>query len=244
VRHVTILVAATIGLAAAGQSPPPLSDTRLTVHTLLREDIFAGVLDGDMERLARGEKNIETLLASRPADKPGLLTWKASTILYRGVLALEAKRAGEFDEKYSEAMAMLTEAKKLGPNDPSVDAATAGQFAILADRLPAKLRADAWSRAYDSYRALWKLQAGAVKGLPVHLRGELLAGLAQSAQRTGRTAELNEYLDKILDLLPDTPYARVAKEWKEEPKTALTKRITCLTCHGPGRLAARQAALK
>jgi hypothetical protein len=78
----------------------------------------------------------------------------------------------------------------------------------------------------------------------VHLRGELLGGLAQSALRTGRTKEMTEYVDKIIDLLPDTAYARVAKEWHEEPTSAATKRITCLSCHAPGRLAARQAALE
>ena len=53
----------------ADRSEPPLSDTRLSVHTLVREDIFAGVLDNDMERLARGEKSIEVLLVERPAEQ-------------------------------------------------------------------------------------------------------------------------------------------------------------------------------
>ena len=74
--------------------------------------------------------------------------------------------------------------------------------------------------------------------LPRHLRGELLGGLAQSAQRTGRTRELGEYLDKILKLLPDTPYEPIARKWKDDPNSASGARIACLTCHAPGRLAA------
>ena len=77
----------------------------------------------------------------------------------------------------------------------------------------------------------------------MHMRGELLGGLAQSAQRTGRAKEVDEYLDKILAVAPDTSYARVAKRWKEDPAEATNQRITCLTCHAPGRLAARRAAL-
>ena len=77
-----------------------------------------------------------------------------------------------------------------------------------------------------------------------HLRGELLAGLAQSAQRTGRAKEADQYLDKILALLPDTPYERMAKKWKTNPDAASRTRLTCLTCHAPGRLAARRAALE
>ena len=46
-----------------------------------------------------------------------------------------------------------------------------------------------------------------------------------------------------LAVAPDTAYARAAKRWKEDPRAATDTRMTCLTCHAPGRLAARRAAL-
>jgi uncharacterized protein (TIGR03067 family) len=235
--------AVAVCLTAAQSPEPPRFDSRLSIHTLVREDVFAGILDGDIDRLARGEKTIELLLAQRPNDKPGLLAWKAGTVLYRAVRALEANRKEEFEEKYKQAMELLGDAKRLGLEDLGVTAAIAGIYALMADRLPEQLRGSAWSTAYDSYQALWKKQARYVQGLPVHLRGELLGGLAQSAQRTGRTKELGEYLDKILAVAPDTAYARVAKQWKEDPTAAPSTRLTCLTCHAPGRLAAREAVL-
>jgi hypothetical protein len=244
-QRLSLVFVGAICLTAIAQSPElPLSDTRLSVNTLVREDIFAGVLDGDMDRLERGEKSIEILLEKRPADKPVLLVWKAGAVLYRGVRALEANRTGEFEEKYRQATDLLGQAKKLGPEDLGVSAATAGVYAIMADRLPENLRAGAWAAAYDSYQALWKKQAQNVDKLPLHLRGELLGGLAQSAQRTGRTKEFGDYLDKILAGAPDSPYARAARRWKENPETAKGTTLTCLTCHAPGRLAARRAALE
>src|SRR5262249_55002618 len=198
----------------------------------------------DLDRLARGEKSIEVLLERRPGEKPTLLVWKAGATLYRAVRAREANRPEEFEAKYRQAMDLLAQAKKLGPKDPGVAAATAGLYALLADRLPEKVQGAAWSEAYDNYQILWKQQARNVEKLPVHLRGELLGGLALSAQRTGRTKELAEYLDKILTVLPKTRYASAAQHWKEGPKAAVSTRITCLTCHAPGRLAARQAALE
>jgi uncharacterized protein (TIGR03067 family) len=229
--------------AAAPTVKPPLSDTRLGVQTLVREDIFAGILDDDMSRLARGEKSIEVLLEQRPADRAELLVWKAGAVLYRAVRALEDKRTEEFEKKYAQAMDLLEQARKLGRDDLGVAAGTAGVYALLADRLPEKRRGPAWSRAYESYQALWKQQARHVERLPLHLRGELLGGLAQSAQRTGRSKELAQYLDKILEVAPDSAYARVARKWKDDPRAAASTRITCLGCHTPGRLAARQAAL-
>jgi hypothetical protein len=243
-RRLSLLVIAAACLTGAAPSPePPLADKRLRVETLLREDLFAGVLDDDQDRLARCEKNIEILLEQRPNDKPVLLTVKAGVAMYRAVRAHEAKQNKEFEKKYGQALDLLAQARKLGPANPGVAAITGGMYVMLADRLPESVRGTAWSKAYDSYQDLWKFQAAVVEKLPVHLRGELLGGLAQSSQRTGRTKELSKWLDKIQATAPDSSYARVAGRWKDDPKAAATERITCLTCHAPGRLAATRAAL-
>jgi hypothetical protein len=73
--------------AAAQSVDPPLSETRLTVNTLLREDVFAGWMDNDLNRLQRGERNIEVLLQQRPAERATLIAWRAGATLYRAVLA-------------------------------------------------------------------------------------------------------------------------------------------------------------
>jgi tetratricopeptide (TPR) repeat protein len=241
-RTSAFLVAACL-TAPAHLAEPPLADTRLSVHTLVREDVFAGVLDGKLERLARGERSIDALLEKRPADKAGLLAWKAAALMYRAVLAHEAKRAEEFEGKYAEAVKLLAQAKKLGPDDTGVLATTGGMYVLLADRLPEKQRGEAWPAAYEAYQGLWKQQARVVEKLPLHMRGELLGGLAQAAQRTGRAKELSEYLAKIIAEVPESAYARAAKRWQEDPRAAAKERLSCLTCHAPGRLAARQASL-
>jgi len=104
-------------------------------------------------------------------------------------------------------------------------------------------QAAAWAAGYDNYQILWKLQGRAVDRLPLHIRGELLAGLAQSAQRTGRKEEVDEYLDKIIEVLPDTGYERVAKQWKADPLVAAKSNISCKSCHTAGRLSDRMAKL-
>jgi tetratricopeptide (TPR) repeat protein len=226
-----------------GTQEPPPPDPRLSVNTLVREDIFAGFLDDDVERFSRGERTIQLLLGQRPGERPTLLAWKGGAALYRAVRALENNRAEEFRDEYRQALDLFSEAKQLGPDDIGVDAVTGGAHVVFADRLPEEYRAAAWSRAYDSYRRLWQRQGAVVAELPTHLRGELLGGLAQSAQRTGRSREADEYLDKILALLPDTPYEPIARQWKTEPEAAARTSIACLTCHAPGRLASRRAAL-
>ncbi|HLG13998.1 MAG TPA: hypothetical protein VJH03_05630 [Blastocatellia bacterium] len=239
----TLVVIALVTVAAAQAPAPPLSDTRLTVHTLLREDIFAGFLADDMESFSRGEKNIQSLLEKRPDQKANLLAWSGGATLYRAVRAHENNRPDEFQRYYKRALELFSEAVKPNTGNDGVAAVTGGSYLIFADRLPKEHRAAAWSEAYANYHALWKQQAAFIDKLPVHLRGEVLGGLAQSAQRTGRAEETAQHLDKILEVLRDTPYESAAKKWKANPAAATNVSITCLTCHMEGRLADRLAAL-
>ena len=228
-----------------GQSPePPLSDARLPVSTLVREDVFAGWRTNDMERFARAEKNIGLLLQQRPRSRAELLAWKGATNIYRAVLAREAGESEQFERLYQASLDFFAEAKELAPKHPAVAAIVGGSYVMFADRLPEGYRADAWAVSYDSYQILWKQQSPGLDRLPLHIRGELLAGLAQSAERTGRKEELDEYLDKIIEVLPNTGYERVAKQWKTDPLAAAQGNISCRSCHSAGRLAARIAKIE
>src|SRR5262245_65473287 len=113
----TLSALVVVSAALLAQSPePPLADTRLTVHTLLREDVFAGFLQNDLARLARAEKNIDLLLASRPSERASLLAWQGGTALTRAVFANDAKQPDEFRTQYRRAQELFAEAAKLGPD--------------------------------------------------------------------------------------------------------------------------------
>jgi len=230
-----------IGVACAATSGLA---PRLTVHTLVREDIFAGFLGNDMERLSQGEKNLALLLEERPQFKHNILAWQGGAALYRAVLAHEEKRPAEFQKYYKRALELFAEAVSLSPQDSGVAAVTGGSYTVFADRLPAQYRAAAWTKAYEAYRVLWQAQEPALEKLPLHMKGELLAGMTQTAQRTGHDAEMTMYLDRMLTVLANTPYEARAKRWKENPEMAARTSVTCQSCHDAGRLTARIAALK
>ena len=235
-------------LAIAGmraQSPePPLSNTRLTVHTLLREDLFAGFLANDMDRFTRGERNVEQLLKDRPDQRANLLAWKGLAMMHRAILAHEAGNNGEFLKHLAEARAAFAEAGSLPTGNEAVAAITGGTYAVFADRLPEPHRAAAWADAYANYSLLWKQQGAVIDKLPVHHRGEVLGGLVQSAQRTGRTEEMTQHLDRMLTVMKGTPYEATAQQWKDNPASAATTKVTCKACHNPGRLSSTLASLQ
>jgi hypothetical protein len=238
----SLMVLAVVAVTGAQSTEPPISDTRLTVHTLVREDIFAGFLDNNMDRFARGERNIELLLKERPTEKANLVAWRGGADLYRAVVAHESGKREEFTRQLQQARDDFAEAAKLATGNDGVAAITGGTLVNLADRLPEEHRAAAWAQAYDAYSVLWKAQGAAIDKFPVHFRGELLAGMAQSAQRTGRAEEADQFVDRLL-AMSGTPYEKLAKEWKANPASASTTNLTCKTCHNAGRLSAKLAAV-
>lgn len=238
------LLAIAVMTTAAAQAPEiPLTDTRLTVHTLLREDVFAGFLDNNMERVARAERNLDTLLKERPADRANLVAWRGGIELLHAVRAHEAGKAGEFATNFQKAKNSFTEAGRLSAGNDGVAPITGGSYAVFADRLPQEHRAAAWQQAYDSYSMLWQAQNAQLEKMPLHFKGEVLAGMAQSAQRTGRADESAQFVDRMLTMLAGTPFEKTARQWKDDPKSAASSNLTCKNCHAPGRLSARLAAL-
>jgi hypothetical protein len=226
------------GAVSAQPAPePPIEDTRLSVHTLVREDVFAGFLNDDAARMARGEANVRKLLASRPDDRAALLAWQGGADLYRAVRARETGKAAEYRRLLAEADRSWTEAEALNSPDPGTAATMAGSILLFGDRLAPQDRPAAWERAYRGYSALYAQQGGILDKLPPHHRGEVMAGLVQSAQRSGRQAEATAALERMLALVKGTPYEATALQWKQDPASAARSNLTCKQCHDQGRLA-------
>ena len=238
------LVVLVVIAAPAAQSSGDLpSDTRLSVHTLVREDIFAGFKSDNMARFERGERHIEILLAQRPEQRGNLLAWKAGATAYRAVLAHEAGQSAAFARLYADMLAGFADAARTTTGNNGVAAITGGTLVGFADRLPEPQRTAAWTMVYENYSRMWEEQEAALDKLPVHHKGELLAGLTQSAQRLGRRDEAARHLDRMLVVLAGTPYEPLAKQWKADPSVAASTNLACRNCHEPGRLENRVAAL-
>ena len=98
-------------------------------------------------------------------------------------------------------------------------------------------RPAAWERAWRGYSALYAQQGAILDRLPPHHRGEVMAGLVQSAQRSGRHAEAAAALERMLPLVKGTPYEATALQWKADPASAARSNLACKGCHDRGRLA-------
>ena len=236
-RWANLVVICLTSAAAWAQTKPE----NLSVSTWVREDVFAGVLVGDMDTFEKGVKKLDTHLAANP-DSSEALAWMGLTRLVRAARANEAGDPATFKKNYDAANELFARAG-LAKNE-AVFAVTGGSFSVLAERLPVEVRRNAYERAYENYSALKALQAPYFDKLPTHMRGEVLAGLAQAAERIGKAEESKRYLAQIVETLPGTPYESRAKKWMDKPELSKTVSLTCQTCHDSGRLQTKLTASK
>ena len=66
---------------------------------------------------------------------------------------------------------------------------------------------------------------------PVHMRGEVLAGMAQSAQRTGRADEAAQFVDRLL-LMTGKPVREDRRQAVLAVLAGTPRRRRALTAHG------------
>lgn len=202
----------------------------------VREDIFAGFLANDMERFEQGMRKVQEIL-DRNANDSDALGWRGGGRLYLAVTSLERGETARFQELYDSAMDDLDRslaARK--PDQSAIYAIEGGTLVLFADRLPLAQRQRAYQRGFDAYEKLRAIQKDFFNQLPLHMRGEVISGLAQFAQRLGRE-DAKARLEETMTALPGTAYAKRAELWRDKPEVAAKSALVCQSCHEPSRLA-------
>ena len=234
------LVLAAGAVAIGAQDAAPKLEPRpknIPFYTWVREDTFGGFLGGDMVRFERGMAKAQEFLTEDPNNMDAL-NWLGAGAIYRAVRAFEAGDAAAGDALFRDGMAMMAKAAAAAPANPGVRATSGGTLLNFLSRLPDRHYKAALDMAREQYVALYKAQEPMLDRFPLHLKGEALAGVAETEFRAGDRAKANEYLDKIIAGMPGTRYAQVAETWRKSPE-GVTKsdKLACQSCHEPGRLA-------
>jgi hypothetical protein len=208
---------------------------KITIHTWVREDIFAGWIANDMDAFERGVRKLDRYLADYPNDQDAL-AWKYLVASKYMILA----RAKGDDAEYARYLAA---AKAIRAQIFSGGRDLVGAYIILSNSLlntataaPEADRQWMLEDARDMLVKIPKLQGATFDKMPAHMRGEAWGELAFVSEKLGNSAARNEALDKMIAQLPGTPYATRALAWQTDGKLANEKQYTCLSCHDPGRL--------
>ncbi|HKD08770.1 MAG TPA: hypothetical protein VKB79_22900 [Bryobacteraceae bacterium] len=207
------------------------------VSTTIREDIFAGLLAGDLERVnVRMDKTREAL--KHDPSSSGSLAWLAGGELVLAVHAYEAHKISDFNAHYQAAVRYFDDAERVGSTNAGVYDISGAMWDNLGDRLPASLRASAFENAYRSFETALKMNQDRLATMNRHGLGEILTGIAHSAQRTGRADETRQRLLQMAALLPGTIFEERSHRWLAEPELIAKTSVACQSCHPQERFSA------
>ncbi len=228
-------------MAMTGQERP----RGISVYTWTREDLFAGLLAKDFQQLQVGMQKLDHILQQTPKN-PDALAMKGFGLAVLAVKSHEEKDRAGFDRQYQEAVRLLDEAYATAPSNIGVLAVYGATMVMLGPRFPPELQRPSIEKGKVLYEKLYKLQETQIDKYPPHLKGEVLGGLADVEHLLGNTAQSRAYLTRIIESMPGTSYETRAKQWLSNPPQKVTarNRMLCLTCHEPGRLKPRLAALQ
>jgi tetratricopeptide (TPR) repeat protein len=226
-------VAGALALAAAQDQRPK----NVPFYTWVREDTFAGFLGDDMTRFERGMQKTQEYLAEDPNNMDAL-NWLGAGTLYRAVRAFKAGDEAKGDALFADAMAKMDKAAATAPGNIGVRATAGGTILVFASQLPDRHYTPALERARQHYAALYTLQEAQLDHFPPHIKGEALAGVAETEFRVGDRQKAIAYLDRIVAGMPGTRYAQIAETWRTAPeRVAKSDKLACQSCHEQGRLA-------
>ncbi len=238
------IVAVLVLLVAVAASVAQERPRGLSVYTWTREDLFAGLLANDFDQLAVGMRKLDEILRVNPRD-PDALDMKGFGLAVLAVRSLESGDRAGFDRQYQEGIKLLDEAYAIAPNNIGVLAVYGATVVMLGPRFPPEMRRPAAEKGKALYEALYRAQETQIDKYPPHLKGEVLGGLADVEQQLGNQEQMRVWLTRIAEGMPGTSYQVRAKQWLENPEKITAKnRVLCLTCHEPGRLKPRLAAIQ
>jgi hypothetical protein len=229
------LVLASASLAGVGgqdREPPPKN---ISFYTWVREDTFAGWMNNDLARHAKGMTRTQEWLDEHPNDAEAT-NWLGTGKMFEAARAFEAGDQAGGDRLFQESVALMEKGATLDPNDGGVRATAGGTYMFFARKLPDRHYRTAIEKAREHYAVLYKMQESMLDKFPLHLKGEVLAGVAETEFRVGDRDKGIAFLNRIASGMPGTPYAQTAETWLKAPESVTKQdRLVCQSCHEAGR---------
>jgi hypothetical protein len=237
---IRILVLGVLTVLTALAADDLAKPEKLTLHTWVREDIFAGWMAYDAARLELGARKVDRFLQDQP-DNASALSWKYLELTYR----MRDARKKNDQEAYRRHLAAANEIRKRvvakEPNNPVPGIIIGGSLVFGALYMPEEDREWMYREGRTLLRKVPELQGPVFDKLPPHMRGELWSLIAFASDRLGDKPDRDHYVDEMLTKLAGSPYEARAKRWKNQPSLTNEVDNMCITCHEPGRLAAVQS---
>ena len=216
-----VLATVLLAVPTAAQQPERFDER-------VREFFFAGFA-GNEDALERGMALCAETLEADP-DHPPALVWQAAGWQFQSGMAYQRGDWGTGQALFDKSLAQFDRAVSLAPDDVEVLIPRATALQGSARYITyAPTRTSLLNTVVGDYSRILDLQAPYFDSLTVHSRGEILGGLAEALWRLERRDESRVYLNRMMDELPESPYALMAEQQLDNPDE--NAQLSCLGCH-------------
>ena len=238
---VTLTVLSVVVLIFASSSKPledkpSKRDKTKRFDYLVRADMLNG-FGGDTAALERAVKTCEDTLRANP-NHPEALVWHGSAVWFKSGQAFQR---GDFQTgmKLSDSgMSQMDRAVDLAPDNAAVRIPRGAIILGAAPFMPEPSATALMKKGVADYEKALEIQTPYFSKMPVHSRGELLGGMADTYRRLGEIEKARTYFKRITEDIPGSEYAKLSTQWLKVKdmgsKDIKLQPVTCIGCHTEG----------
>ena len=195
----------------------------------VRNDFFAGFA-GDNPALERGMRLSGDAIALDPNGSAEALAWHGGGLLFLAGLKFQQGDIAAGGELWGKGSAEMEKAGVMEPDNPAVLIPRAAVWFAASRTAPPQMSKPILAKAIADYEHVYDLQKSYFDSLSVHMRGELLFGLADGHARNGNDAKARIYFEKLAAAGPATGHLEQAKLYLNGEKYTV-EGIGCHGCH-------------
>jgi hypothetical protein len=194
----------------------------------VRDDFFAGLLEGDQAALDRAMKLCDATLARDPRHAEAMV-WHGGGLILR---AGSAFRAGERERGmtlWTQGMAEMDRAVALAPDEVGTRIPRGAVLLAASPFVPEPERTRLLDKGLGDYEHALALQKDHFDRLSRHARTQLLFGLADGWNRRGDQARARAYFERVRAVAGNTPYGKRAEAFLAGETAPAA--VACGGCH-------------
>ena len=197
-------------------------------YSKVQQDVFAGLLGGNVEALQRAIDACETALAANPKNSDALV-WHGIAMI-----AQTRQHPEQGAALIAQGFAEMDRAAAMDPDDLGVRIPRGAVSMSMARTLPeSQMRLELLERGRVDFQHAFDMQsaAGRLDKIGTHPLGELLQGLGDVYSRLGKPEEARKYYQMLQAKLPDTEYAKRSAQWMTTSQPLPPAQAACIGCH-------------
>jgi tetratricopeptide (TPR) repeat protein len=198
----------------------------------VRADFFAGFA-GDSAALERAMAEAQEAIDGDPRAAAEAKAWHGGGLLFQSGHYFQIGEMKTAIQLRDRAMEEMDSAGAAEPDNPAVLIPRAAAWFAASRNMPPEMGKPVLEKALADYSHVYDLQRGFFDRLDIHMRSELLFGLADGYARDGQPDKARTWFQEIEALGPRGGHYEQARQYLRGEKYSVTG-IGCVGCHTGG----------